>query len=1173
MRPTVTVPPSANFAFLAVHSAQLVRLGAMAERIFVEDPSTTLVKLRQFGELMAHLLAARARVLGPPDEPQLDRLRRLQDRGVLPRQVADLFHQLRRAGNAAVHALEGDHQQALAHLKIAHQLAIWFHRAVGDRAFQPRPFMPPPDPRAETAALQRELERLRAEVAASRSAAEKAQVEAEAAAQARLSAEERAQAAEAERTQLAILAAELEAGRQAALEQAQALQAAAPATDTPALAEAAEAAARALSLDEFETRKLIDAQLAEAGWEVDTASLTHAAGARPVRGANRAIAEWPTADGPADYVLFAGLMPLAVVEAKRRAADIPGALVQAARYSQHYRVQGQESVPANGPWDGHVVPFLFATNGRAFLPQLRTASGIWFRDARRAENAARPLEGWYSPQGLLDLLSIDLAAAQADLAQQGFTYNFGLRDYQVRAIQAVERNLAAGRRSLLVAMATGTGKTKTCIAMLYRLLAANRFRRILFLVDRTALGEQAEGAFRDTRIVQMQPFADIFEVKAIGDTVPDASTKVHIATVQAMVKRILYAPDGSSPPPVDQYDCIIVDECHRGYLLDREATDAELSFRNENDYRSKYKAVLDRFDAVRIGLTATPALHTTDIFGPPVFRYSLYEAVVDGWLVDHGPPQQVLTQLRDSGIHWQAGDTVPMFDRVAGTLTDHELPDDLGFEVEQFNRQVITRPFNAAVAEGLAEQIDPALPGKTLVFAATDQHADILADEIRTAMRARYGALEEAAVEKITGSVDRPSQRIRAFKNERLPSIVVTVDLLTTGIDVPEIVNLVFVRRVSSRILYEQMIGRATRLCAEIGKTAFRIFDAVGLYRDMQAVSAVKPVVANPNIRFGQLLEELTETLGMAPPTPEPPPATAGGMAEEVEGFDSGPPPDADSDPEAQHRAEKARYLLDQIIAKMQRRRRRYEGEDARAERFSHLAGGLSPTELVDRLRHATPAAAAQMLSGLTPLVDWLDRAGEMGPVRLPVSDHADTYLGMAQGYGPGFTRPEDYLSAFENFLKKQINAIPALTVIAQRPRDLTRAQLREIRLLLEEKGFKEADLRAAFRDARHVDVAAGIIGYIRQAALGDPLIPYEARVDRALATILAERPWTTVQRQWLERIALQMKREIVVDHDSLDNGQFKAVGGGFSALNVRFDGELDQVLQRFTGYLWRIEV
>lgn len=1154
---------SPNFAFLAGHSPQLVRLGTLAERLFVEDPSTTLVKLRQFGELMAQSLAARAKVLGPAEDPQIDRLRRLADRGVLPRAAADLFHQLRKAGNAAVHALDGDHRQALAHLKVAHQLAVWFHRSVADRAFTPGPFVPPPDPAAETATLQRELERLRAEAAAQRTAAEQAQALAEEAARARLSAEERAQAAEAERAGLAALAEAAEAGRQAALEQLQSLQAA-PDTATPDLAGAAEEAAQGLSLDEFETRLLVDGQLREAGWEADTGSLTFAAGARPARGANRAIAEWPTADGPADYVLFAGLTPFAVVEAKRRNTDVSCALVQAGRYSLNYVPQAWEVPAPGGPWDGHAVPFLFSTNGRPFLPQLRTASGIWFRDARRPGNAGRPLEGWYTPDGLTELLAMDEGAAAADLAAQGFGYNFGLRDYQVRAIRAVESGLAAGRRSLLVAMATGTGKTKTCIALLYRLLAARRFRRILFLVDRTALGEQAEGAFRDTRIVQMQPFADIFEVKSIGDTVPDASTKVHIATVQAMVKRTLFAAEGAAPPPVDQYDCVVVDECHRGYLLDREATDDELRFTDEGDYRSKYKAVLDRFDAVRIGLTATPALHTTEIFGPLVFRYSYREAVIDGWLVDHDPPVQILTALRQAGIHWQAGETVTLFDREAGALSEEVLPDDLDFAVEQFNRQVITVPFNAVVAQALAEQIDPGLPGKTLVFAATDGHADIVVDQLRLALRARYGELEEAAVEKITGRADRPGQRIRAFKNERLPKVVVTVDLLTTGIDVPEIVNLVFVRRVSSRILYEQMIGRATRLCPEIGKASFRIFDAVGLYATMQQVSAMKPVVADPSVRFGHLVEELVETVGLPPPAP--PPAEDGmGQGEQVP-FDPGPPSGGMPDPE---RDAKARYLLDQIVAKLQRRRRRYDGEGERAQRFTQLAGGLTPAALAERLKSATPAEAAGLLSSLTPLVDWLDRGGEMGPVRLPVSEHADTLLGTTHGYGPGFNRPEDYLSAFESFLRDQINTLPALSVIAQRPRDLTRAQLREIRLLLEEKGFRERDLRAAFRDARHVDVAAGIIGYIRQAALGEALVPYDQRVDRALAEILASRNWNPVQRQWLERISLQLKQEWVVDRESLEGGQFKAVGGGFARLDKVFDGTLADVLRDISDRIW----
>lgn len=163
---------------------------------------------------------------------------------------------------------------------------------------------------------------------------------------------------------------------------------------------------------------------------------------------------------------------------------------------------------------------------------------------------------------------------------------------------------------MLLAMATGTGKTKTCFALIYRLLKAQRFRRILFLVDRSALGEQAANAFKDTRMESLQTFADTFGIKELDEQTPDSDTAVHIATVQGMVQRALYPGDDTTPPAVDQYDCIVVDECHRGYLLDRELSDTELGFRSFEDYISRYRRVLDYFDALKIGLTATPALHT-----------------------------------------------------------------------------------------------------------------------------------------------------------------------------------------------------------------------------------------------------------------------------------------------------------------------------------------------------------------------------------------------------------------------------------------------------------------------------------------------------------------------------------------------------------------------------------
>ena len=182
-------------------------------------------------------------------------------------------------------------------------------------------------------------------------------------------------------------------------------------------------------------------------------------------------------------------------------------------------------------------------------------------------------------------------------------------------------------------MATGTGKTKTCIALIYRLLKAKRFRRVLFLVDRSALGEQAANAFKDTRMDSLQTFADIFGIKELGDQEPDSATAVHVATVQGMVQRALYPGEAVTPPAVDQYDCIVVDECHRGYLLDRELSDTELGFRSYDDYISKYRRVLDYFERLQDRPHRHPRTpHNSDLW-PAHLRLQL-SGGRDRWLLD-----------------------------------------------------------------------------------------------------------------------------------------------------------------------------------------------------------------------------------------------------------------------------------------------------------------------------------------------------------------------------------------------------------------------------------------------------------------------------------------------------------------------------------------------------------
>src|SRR5690348_13397557 len=153
-----------------------------------------------------------------------------------------------------------------------------------------------------------------------------------------------------------------------------------------------------------------------------------------------------------------------------------------------------------------------------------------------------------------------------------------------------------------------------------------------------------------------------------------------------MVQRLFNVGDDTAPA-VDTYDCIVVDECHRGYLLDRELSDSELTFRGFEDYVSKYRRVIDYFDAVKIGLTATPALHTVDIFGMPAYTYSYREAVIDGFLVDHEPPIQIHTELSKAGIKWEKGADVPVYDPNKGGIELFKAPDEIKIDIEGFNRK------------------------------------------------------------------------------------------------------------------------------------------------------------------------------------------------------------------------------------------------------------------------------------------------------------------------------------------------------------------------------------------------------------------------------------------------------------------------------------------------------
>ena len=1164
-RPDVvlTLAASPNFSYLAHHDPRLAALATQAEQHFAADPTITLWKLRQFGEVLAQRAAAKVGLYVDPLEGQQRLIDRLHDGGAIGATQRGMFHDLRRSGNAAVHDGRGDAREALHQLRMARELAVWFQRSFGNnKKFDPGPFIPPQEPQRAEAPLHDELERLRQDMAgrqkeleAAQNAIEQVRQAAEAEQAQRLTAEQIASKARQDAAIWATLAKdEIEVHRQAAQTEAQrsaalaqqnkqllaelaAIQSATQALPPRERAETLQLAAQAseeIELDEAATRKIIDRQLRDAGWEVDSETLTFEKGVRPMRSRNLAIAEWPTLtkdkEGWADYVLFAGLTVVGVVEAKRKYKDVSGVIQQAKRYAEGYVIRGDESLAEGAPWGVYKVPFLFATNGRPYIRQLQTKSGIWFLDARRSKNHSKSLPAWYSPEDLLDRLKQDLDSADSRLKTEPMPYID--RDYQQKAIRAVEQGFEEGRTEMLVAMATGTGKTRTCIGLCYRLLKSKRCRRILFLVDRTALGTQTADALKDLRIENQQTFTDIYDVKELGDLKIERETKLHIATIQAMVQRVLGADDESGhidTPSVGQYDCIIVDECHRGYLLDRELSDQQFLFRDEDDYISQYRRVLDYFDAVKVGLTATPALHTKEIFGSPIYTYSYREAVVDGFLIDHEPPIRIITELAEDGIHYQAREEVLVLDRSNQTIKKEELADEVQFDVDSFNRRVVTEAFDRAVLGEVVKFIDPEQDEKTLIFCVTDQHADMVVMHLKELFAARYGDVDDDAVMKITGApnTDRPLEKIRRFRNERHPNVVVTVDLLTTGIDIPKIANLVFLRRVRSRILYEQMIGRATRLCPDIGKERFRIFDAVDLYSALQKVTDMKPVVVNPRVTFEQLAKEIIEA--------------------------------NDDD----HR----RTAVEEFMAKLQRKKGALK--DEATERFQ-TAAGMDARELLQFLKKASGAEAETFFKAHAALAPLLDRTIGDGGYKMVISERVDHVREVKRGYGKdSHGRPGDYLDSFRDFIQGNLNKIPALLVVTQRPRDLTRADLRALKLALDEAGFSEQALRTAWREQKNEDIAASIIGYIRQLALGSPLLPYDERVDQAVRRLCKTHQFTELQAKWLDRIAKALKNETIVDRSALDSEQFKQ-DGGFTRLNKIFEGTLEALLGELADEVWR---
>lgn len=546
-----------------------------------------------------------------------------------------------------------------------------------------------------------------------------------------------------------------------------------------------------MNKNEAFSRVLIDAMLSAQGWDVTDQS------------AVRFEVVMPDSTR-ADYVLCdRNGRSLAVIEAKRYSVNPADAAEQAKAYAEHLD-----------------VPYVFLTNGNEIL------FWEWQREAY-----PHPVKTFFKQDDLeRRFASLTL---RKDALNVPIDLKIAGRDYQQECIQTVSREIKQGRRKLLIEMATGTGKTRTAAALIKRLFEANAVTRVLFLVDRIPLAKQTEDAF-----AEHLPDYPAYVLRA-GRRFQDEK-RITITTLQSMIN--LYGEYSSG-----YFDLIVSDECHRSIY-------------------GKWSGVLKYFDGVQIGLTATPCVANLDDLGAdeedklfvkdtlrffevdkPTFSYKLKDAIRDGVLA----PYQIYAaktvktaaeggfEVKRSELDWSAMDaeTRSEFEKLfeAGDpIVIDPAALERRFTIPERNRAIV-REYRQVLENGFIDAKGikrMPLVGKTIVFAVNKKHAETLARMFDEAFADKKPSPDVRYADYVVSGQGPDDTldgmaKIRRFKKEPFPQILVSVNMLDTGFDCPEVCNLVFARFTRSAILYQQMRGRGTRKTSK--KPVFTMFDFVGV--------------------------------------------------------------------------------------------------------------------------------------------------------------------------------------------------------------------------------------------------------------------------------------------------------------------------------------------------------
>ncbi len=575
--------------------------------------------------------------------------------------------------------------------------------------------------------------------------------------------------------------------------------------------------------NEARAREEIDKMLSECGWIVQDYKMMDLGASRGV-----AVREFPLLTGIADYLLFIDRKACGVLEAKRVGIPLGGVADQSIRY-----VGG---LPDDIPSYGNPLPFVYASTGKETS----------FVDLRDPKSRSRRIFSFHRPESLKDFLS-DEKTLRRKLQEMPPLITEGLRDCQIEAVTNLEKSFKDTRPRALIQMATGSGKTFTAISFVYRLIKHSNAKRVLFLVDRTNLGKQAMTEFSKYKTPDDgRKFTELYNVQHLSSNVIDPASRVCISTIQRVYSMLrgeiemeseaeeqsLFDQDIDGAPvdvcynpfiPIETFDFIITDECHRSIY-------------------NLWRQVLEYFDAFIIGLTATPSKQTLGFFNQNlVMEYNHERAVADGVNVGYDV-YRINTAITEKGSTVEAGFYIDKRDRVTRQVRWESLDEELKYEGRDLDRSVVAPDQIRTVVKTFKERLfTDIFPGrkkvpKTLIFAKDDSHAE----DIVNIIREEFGQGDEFC-KKITYRTmgEKPEDLIASFRNSYNPRIAVTVDMISTGTDIKPLECLIFMRDVKSRVYFEQMKGRGTRIINPTdlqlvtsdarNKTHFVIIDAVGV--------------------------------------------------------------------------------------------------------------------------------------------------------------------------------------------------------------------------------------------------------------------------------------------------------------------------------------------------------